>query len=407
MAKKLFDFVHAILSKQDTLVVPDFGAFVVQKTTTFLNDGDYISIIFTAQQQHDDGVLKSYIAEKTNMNDDEVEEFISSALEEVFIEINSKGIYQVEGIGDFRAVNDSIVFRAYEVQYIRDAEERRDAEAPQLRSGTGEPGVSESAEKRPLSLEEAAAEFLKDAEGEERRDAEEAKVAEVAEVAKIAEVVEKKEEPKKVEPKKVESKKVESVKAVSSFDIKKYSTGIIIFVLVAVLGGTLYLFRNEIANMNKPVVTNDTSQVVTQENMQQLADTLSEIDNSTVSNDQAIDTTTSTSPVVTDNSSTSGVVSVSEGNNTRANGVILKGNVATTTYYVTSGAYNSKQEASVEKKNLDVTGFEAKIIETSTGKKYHVVVAEFTDEASAKEELNFDKKIDNKFYLTTVKPNDK
>lgn len=127
MAKKLFDFVHAILSKQDTLVVPDFGAFVVQKTTTFLNDGEYISIIFTAQQQHDDGVLKKYIAEQTNMNEDEIEEFVSSALEEVFLEINSKGIYKVEGIGDFRAVNDSIVFRAYEEQYLKDAEK---AEAP-------------------------------------------------------------------------------------------------------------------------------------------------------------------------------------------------------------------------------------------------------------------------------------
>lgn len=401
MAKKLFDFVHAILSKQDTLVVPDFGAFVVQKTTTFLNDGEYISIIFTAQQQHDDGVLKKYIAEQTNMNEDEIEEFVSSALEEVFLEINSKGIYKVEGIGDFRAVNDSIVFRAYEEQYLKDAEK---AEAPLpiaigISSGTGEPDVSESAEKRPMSLEEAAAAFLegaevaenaKEAKDAERRDAEEAKVAES--------VVEKK----------VDAPKPIVKETSSSFDIKKYSTGIIIFVIVAVLGCTLYLFRNEIANMNKPVVTNDTTQVASQENMQQLADTLTEINNSSVSSEQSIaDSASSVANVNSENNSSTVVVSATEGNKSASHGVILKGNVSTTTYYVTKGSYNSKQEASTEEKNLDVTGFEAKIIETSTGKKYHVVIAEFTDEASAREELNFSKKIDNKFYLTTVKPNDK
>ena len=160
--------------------------------------------------------------------------------------------------------------------------------------------------------------------------------------------------------------------------------------------------------MNKPVVTNDTTQVASQENMQQLADTLTEINNSSVSNEQSIaDSGSSVSNMNSGNNEGTVVVSTTESNKSASQGVILKGNVATTTYYVTKGAYNSKQEASTEEKNLDVTGFEAKIIETSTGKKYHVVIGEFTDEASAREELNFSKKIDNKFYLTTVKPNDK
>ena len=119
MSKKLFDFVHEVLSKQDTIVVPDFGAFVLEKTTTFLNDSEYISIIFTAQQQNDDGVLKNFIMTDAGISEEEAEEFMASSLEEVIEHINSNGIFSIEGIGEFRAINESIVFKPYDDQYLR------------------------------------------------------------------------------------------------------------------------------------------------------------------------------------------------------------------------------------------------------------------------------------------------
>lgn len=409
MAKKLFDYVHGLLSQQDTLVVPDFGAFVLQKTTTFLNDEDYISIVFTAQQQHDDGVLKSYISKDTNLSEDEVEEFISAALEEIYLEINNTGTYQVEGIGEFRAVNDSIVFKPYDEQFLKSAE---DAEMAKVAKDA-------KSENRALSLEEAAAAFLKDAE-----DAEKAKDAENAEVPStplrdqsesetISEPILQVEEkpvvsaplsnPTKIETNNNPIPPTEKMEAVSKpIDFKKLFTPLIILVIVAILGGTFYFFRNEIANLNKPAVTNDTTQVVTEENMQQLSDTLTEINNSGVSTEQSIAETPQNlepTPYVENNSA--------ENTNTASSNVIRFGNVTNTIYYVAKGAYSSKQQALTEKENLDVTGFVSKIIETSSNKKYNVVIAEFTDEASAMEELNFSKKIDNQFYLLTVKPNNK
>lgn len=423
MAKKLFDYVHGLLSKQDTLVVPDFGAFVLQKTTTFLNDGDYISIIFTAQQQQDDGILKSYIADDTNLTEDEVEEFISSSLEEIYLEINNTGKYNVEGIGEFRAVNDSIVFKPFDEQFLKQEarSEKREASSDAIHR------VEAESEKPTLSLEEAAAAFLKDAE-----DAEKAKGAEKAEVPSapptsrtglrdqsksetISETILQVEEKSAVSTPPKEETKKETTKdtkpqieqepnsAVSKpIDFKKLFTPLIILVVVIILGGTFYFFRNEIANLNKPAVTNDTTQVVTEENMQQLSDTLAEINNSGASNEEAISET----PQNIEPTPNTEINSEANNNTTTAN-VIRVGNVPNITYYVAKGAYNSKQDALTEKRNLDITGFVSKIIETSNGKKYNVVVAEFTNESSAMEELNFSQKIDNQFYLLTVKPNNK
>jgi cell division protein FtsN len=73
-------------------------------------------------------------------------------------------------------------------------------------------------------------------------------------------------------------------------------------------------------------------------------------------------------------------------------------------YYVTKASFLTKQDANVEEKNLDYTGFEASVLETDGTKKYHVVIAEFSDVQLAKQELAFAKEIDNSFYLMTVKP---
>ncbi len=80
MKKELFKYVHELLSQKEHIIVPNFGAFVLQKTTTFLNDGEYISIIFSAQQQNDDKVLSTYISEKNACSIEEADEFIEQTL---------------------------------------------------------------------------------------------------------------------------------------------------------------------------------------------------------------------------------------------------------------------------------------------------------------------------------------
>ncbi len=412
MAKKLFDYVHELLSQQETLVVPDFGAFVLQKTTTFLNDGEYISIIFTAQQQHDDGVLKSYIVKDTNQTEDEIEEFISASLEEIYLEISNTGIFKVEGIGEFRAVNDSIVFKPYDEQFLKQKEavsEKQEVNNDTMNrveeEATPSTPIKEQV-KQTLSLEEAAAAFLAE-EAQNTKDNNETShpveikieqpknnpdpIQRIEEEVKIS-----KENNNPIRPAEQETSVSKPI------DFKKLFTPLIILVIVVLLGGTFYYFRNEIANLNKPTVTNDTTHVATEENMQQLSDTLSEINNSSVSTEQSISET----PQKTDTPPVEETQSKSHTNSYSSN-VIRYGNIPTVVYYIARGAFNTKQEALTVKKNLDVTGFVAKIIETTNGKKYNVVVAEFADEASANEELNFSKQIDNQFYLLTVKPTNK
>ncbi len=370
MTKKLFDYVHEILAEKESVIVPDFGAFVLQKTTTFLNDGEYISIIFSAQQQHDDGVLSTHIATTENIGNEDIEEFIATELEQIFEEINDKGIYNVEGIGEFRAINERIVFKPYDEQYIK-----------RTTPSTPPPTIKVEEDKKPEPI------LVKE------------------------EVVVTKEEPReepKIEttfntsPSVPESKvKEEEYKPTKNIPKKKSEESnikvpLLIILIIVILGGTYYFFQDELANLSKPTVTNDSTQLISDENLQQLSDTLNEV-NAEI---------TSTTPTVTESPSTP-TNEIVTNNIPKGKDVILKGNVTELTYYVTSGAYSSKQEAELEKQNLDYTGFEAKIIETSTGKKYHVVVAEFNNEAKAREELSFANNIDAKFYLTTVKPNDK
>lgn len=368
MAKKLFDYVHEILSEKESVIVPDFGAFVVQKTTTFLNDAEYISIIFSAQQQHDDGVLSEHIARTENKSNEDIEEFITTELEQIFEEINDKGIFNVEGIGEFRAINERIVFKPFDEQFIK----KSNTSAPvSIVTPIEEPKMPEPI----LPKEEPKIEST------------------FITPTPATEVKEKVEEynPTKNIPKK-------------KADEPNLKVPLLIILVVVLLGATYYFFQDELANLSKPTITNDTTQIISDENLQQLSDTLNEV-NAAMSDGNTIDSvTTEQSPVASVSNNTEPV----ETNNIpKANDVILKGNVSELTYYVTGGSYSSKKDAELEKQNLDYTGFVAKIIETNTGKKYHVVVAEFNNEVKAREELSFAKTIDSKFYLTTVKPNDK
>ena len=359
MSKKLFDFVHEVLSKQDTIVVPDFGAFVLEKTTTFLNDSEYISIIFTAQQQNDDGVLKNFIMSDAGISEEEAEEFMASSLEEVVEHINSNGIFSIEGIGEFRAINESIVFKPYDDQYLR---------KPSTIT-TPSPVVEEVIEETIVTEVPKAEEPI---------------------IASVPVVVEEASKPSvPITPPKP-TKKLEPI------SIKKFSNHFIIVFVLGMLGVTLFLFRSELANLCKPTVTNDTTQVVTSENMQQLADTLADINSVDTSEQQSLPAT----PEYKEPTAVQAQHTIAASSN-----VILKGNGTNTVYYVAYVSTDAKQEAIAEKQNLETTGFNAKVVETTTGKRYHVVVAEFTDAASAKEDLSFNKKIDNQFYLLTVNPN--
>lgn len=361
MSKKLFDYVHEILSQQDTIVVPDFGAFILEKTTTFLNDSEYISIVFTAQQQNDDGVLKNFIMSDAGISDDEAVEFITSSLEEVYEHINSNGIFSIEGIGEFRAINDSIVFKPFDDQFLRKV-------------------VTTSAAAPEIVIEEPK-EVVKE---------------EIAEPvsAKAAEPTSTPSNP--VTPVQEAPKPIAPLKTQEPINLKKFSAPIIIVFVLAMLGLTLYLFRSDLANLCKPTVTNDTTQVASTENMQQLADTLADINNADTSEQQSLPSTPEYKDTTTHTDHHTTTVNTN---------VTLKGNGSNTVYYVAYFSSDSKQEAIAEKNNLETTGFNAKLIQTLTGQKYHVVVAEFLEEASAREELNFNKKIDNQFYLLTVNPN--
>lgn len=408
MKKKLFDYVHEVLSINELIIVPDFGAFIVQKTTTFLNDGEYISIIFSAQQQNDDGVLKKYIAQQQNISEGDAEEFIEIELEEIYNNINETGIFKVDGIGEFRAINDRIVFKPFDDQYLvkeeakeikNTAEFNKEKENPIVNNPdaqTGNTPTKKGESPTPNSKPESTPEnkIVEKIDIETIRQTYAQRNTTEQDVNKAEEKV-----VQKVPEKQAEAKPTKVKKEPKPINYSKLVTPLIIIAIIGVLGILGYVFRNEIADLNKPSVTNDTTQVVIEQGMGQLADTLNEIqnlqDDSVASIQQTEDVTSGTKPTSEGNTPT-----ISAG----SEGKVFYGSNTTTLYYVTKASFRNKQDALTEESNLDYTGFDAKVIETDGTKKYHVVVAEFSDLQLAKEELNFSKKIDNSFYLMTVKP---
>lgn len=387
MKKELFHYVHELLSQKEHIIVPNFGAFVLQKTTTFLNDGEYISIIFSAQQQNDDKVLSNYISKENSCSVEEADEFIEQTLESVYSEIEQNGTYKINGIGEFRAINERIVFKPFDEQFL----------------------IVESVEATPVK-EEIKAEIK-----EELKE-------EIKEVAKVdietirQTYAERTHQPKKEEETTTVEKEIVTEKVTETeknpIDLSKFKTPLIILIIIAVLGITGYVFRSEIASLCKPTQTNDTTSVVTQQNINQLADTLQDIENTpaqeisstenSTNENNAVQNTVADAPTeITPNTIPSDPIASPASTKT------YYGNTNETKYYVTKAAYAKLTDATAEKNNLDHTGFIASIVETEGAKKYHVVVAEFLNLADAEKELNFAKQIDNRFYLMTVKPRNK
>ncbi len=397
MKKSLFKYVHEILSQKELIIVPNFGAFVLQKTTTFLNDGEYISIIFSAQQQNDDGVLTKHISMQNNCSEEDAEEFIESSLEEIYNTINDTGTFTVEGIGEFRAINERIVFKPFDEQFLLKAEEpiavkeeikpiveevKPVVEIPEKKI-EAEPSTIKETSSEKIDIETIRQTYL---ERSAANNASAEKNNTPAQAAPIAPAT-------PAEPEKVKAPKVK--KESKPLDYSKVKAPLIIIIVLALFGILGYFFRNEIASLNKPTVTNDTTQVVVEQGMEQLADTLNEIQN-IQNNELGNEQVPESSPVEPSTPSVSSNISES--------GRVTYGNNTITMYYVTKASFINKQDASTEEKNLDYTGFEASVIETDGTKKYHVVIAEFSDVQLAKQELAFAKEIDNSFYLMTVKP---
>lgn len=383
MKKELFHYVHELLSQKEHIIVPNFGAFVLQKTTTFLNDGEYISIIFSAQQQNDDKVLSNYISKENSCSVEEADEFIEQTLESVYSEIEQNGTYKINGIGEFRAINERIVFKPFDEQFL----------------------IVESVEAAPVKEE------IKEEIKEELKE-------EIKEVAKVdietirQTYAERTHQPKKEEETTTVEKEIVTEKEKNPIDLSKFKTPLIILIIIAVLGITGYVFRSEIASLCKPTQTNDTTSVVTQQNINQLADTLQDIENTpapeisstenSTNENNAVQNTVADAPSeITPNTIPSDPIASPASTKT------YYGNTNETKYYVTKAAYAKLTDATAEKNNLDHTGFIASIVETEGAKKYHVVVAEFLNLADAEKELNFAKQIDNRFYLMTVKPRNK
>lgn len=415
MKKELFNYVHELLSQKEHIIVPNFGAFVLQKTTTFLNDGEYISIIFSAQQQNDDKVLSTYISEKNACSIEEADEFIEQTLESIYSEIEQKGTYKIEGIGEFRAINERIVFKPFDEQFIlKEIVEEVKTPEPVVEVKAPETPVIPVTPVTPPTPPTPASE--------------EKKVEDKVDIETIRQTyAERAHQPKKEEETKKEEKTVVQEKVTSAepavkkekapVDFSKYRTPIIIIAIIALLGITGYVFRTEIVSLCKATQTNDTTSVITQQNMNQLADTLQEIQNtpentiteetpnsSTPAEEQS---TASTEPAYTEPTNVEQPVVSIESAPVAVSAKTYYANTNETKYYVTKASYARSTDAAAEKNNLDHTGFVASIVETDGAKKYHVVVAEFSDVASAEKELNFAKQIDKRFYLMTVKPRNK
>ncbi len=405
MKKELFNYVHELLSQKEYIIVPNFGAFVLQKTTTFLNDGEYISIIFSAQQQNDDKVLSTYIAEKNACSIDESDEFIEQTLEAIYSEIEQKGTYKIEGIGEFRAINERIVFKPFEEQFLLDGNAN---DTKEQASSIEKAEIKEEIVPEPIpepKVVEAPITPPVDVKREERNETK-VDIETIRQTYAERALQPKKEEETKTEEKTKEQEKVKEPilsKEKKAIDFSKFKTPAIIVIVIALLGIAGYVFRAEIASLCKPTQTNDTTSVIIQQNLNQLADTLQEIQNTPESEMSITEEITSSQPEVTVPENVDTNLEVASSPSTRT----YYGNTNETKYYVTKASYSVLSDAKAEKNNLDYTGFIASIVETDGAKKYHVVIGEFNTMNEAVNELKFAKEIDKRFFLMTVKPRNK
>lgn len=380
MSQKLIEYLPDLITHFECVIIPEFGGFISEKTGANINSLGTIqaptkSILFNQQLNHNDGLVANYIAQKENISYNEAIDLIKSEVDLFYEEIEKTGVLKINKIGEFRSLNDYLIFKA-------DDRENFLIESFGLSSidTKAEPIVDiENNLSAKVSVEDSPAEVTKP--------------EKLHTSINIENRQEQKDENSAIS---IDEAKDETKKS----DDRNIIKTIIIIVILLIVGLGIYTFKDNIFKEEQKLTTIDTL-AKQNDSLKILEDTLNQISTQLDSTANVVPTTTeqtqatqaSSAMPTTSNNHVVEIVDTSSNSKTK--------NI----YCIGAASFRNEKDALSEKTQLEMIGFTAEIIAMKNATRYQVIIGKYESYQEAVNELKFAKKIDKKFYLLTVKEN--
>lgn len=111
-------YISELLYKFDSVTLPGFGTFLKESSENMVHPVDTIfsppatKLKFDATQQHNDGVLANYMAEKENISFLDALEKIRLFIQELNAKLDSEKTFLIPELGTFLKENDQLIYSA-------------------------------------------------------------------------------------------------------------------------------------------------------------------------------------------------------------------------------------------------------------------------------------------------------
>jgi hypothetical protein len=424
MSQKLIEYLPDLITHFECVIIPEFGGFISEKTGASINSLGTIqaptkSILFNPQLNHNDGLVANYIAQKENISYNEAIDLIKSEVDQFYEEIEKTGVLKINKIGEFRSLNDYLVFKADDREnYLIESfglsslDTKAEPSVERKINIVNPTSIEEKTIEQPKSIEKTPEVIIEskpvEKQLEKPEEKQESKIetkVEVKEEIKPEQKPEIKTELKseaKPEPKK---ENIPTSKLESKEEPKKNGDGniikaIVVIVILLIVGLSMYTFRDNIFKEEQKLTTVDT--LSNQNNsLKILEDTLNQISTQ-------LDSTADVVPATTDQATEVQAAAVVRA--TSKNHIVeivdTSSNSKTKNIYcIGAASFRNEKDALTEKTQLEMIGFTAEIIAMKNATRYQVIIGKYESYQEAVNELKFAKKIDKKFYLLTVKEN--
>lgn len=421
MSQKLIEYLPDLITHFECVIIPEFGGFISEKTGASINSIGTIqaptkSILFNPQLNHNDGLVANYIAQKENISYNDAINLIKSEVDQFYEEIENSGVLKINKIGEFRLLNDYLVFKADDRENFLIESFGLSSIETKIESGV----ELENTIVKPTAIEEKTIEVPKQAENtpnvsieskpEEKSELKiEFKTEEKPELKiepKIEEKAEDKSELKTELKPEAKTEQKKETTPVSKVETKTNNDGniikaIVVIVILLIVGLGMYTYRDNIFKEEQKLTTIDTL-AKQNDSLKILEDTLNQISTQLDSTSNVVPPTITEQDQMTQASS----VVPSTGNNHIVEIVDTSSNSNTKSIYcIGAASFRNEKDAILEKTQLELIGFDAEIIAMKNATRYQVIIGKYENYQEAVKELKFAKKIDKKFYLLTVKEN--
>lgn len=110
----MFDTIIDLLARQECVIVPGFGGFVVNDCVAKLDGGKFFpprkELVFNARLVHNDGDLAHALMKSRSCSFDEANKFVSDEVASIWAALKNDGVYAVPNFGVFTMKSGKIAF---------------------------------------------------------------------------------------------------------------------------------------------------------------------------------------------------------------------------------------------------------------------------------------------------------